>query len=111
VEHSVVDFIQFRLLRCAYHVAAFHRTNELVLLLRQAFGLSVAEQLVELLLTGITSAVYACCFAKPVNGSLDACGGCNLLNGSLAFFRVLKIERAEILVSSARVRMLISVLW
>ena len=81
MEHSVVDFIQFRLLRCAYYVAAFHRANELVLLFGQAFGLAVAEQLVELLLAGIASAVNACCFAEPVNGCLDACGGCDLLNG------------------------------
>lgn len=81
MEDSVVDFIQFRLLRCAYHVATFHRANELILFFGQAFRLAVAEQLVELLLTGIASAVYACCFAEPVNGCLDACGSCNLLNG------------------------------
>ena len=81
VEYSVVNLIQFGLLERSYHVAAFHLTNELVFGLGQAFGLAVAEQLVELLLTGIASAVNACCFAKPIYRSLDACGSCDLLNG------------------------------
>lgn len=81
VEYSVVDFIQFGLLKRSYHVAAFHLTNELVFYLGQAFGLAIAEYLVELLLAGFASAVNACCFAEPIDRSLDACGGCDLLNG------------------------------
>ena len=79
VEYSVVDFIQFNLLKRSYHVTAFHLTDVFVLGLGQALGLAVTEDLVELLLTSITSAVNACCFAEPVNGSLDACGGGDFL--------------------------------
>jgi hypothetical protein len=80
-EDSVVDFIQLRLLKRSYHVAAFHLANVLVLGLSQALRLSVAKDFIQLLLACIATAVYACGFAKPVNRSLDACGGCDLLYG------------------------------
>jgi hypothetical protein len=81
VEYSVVDFIQFGLLKGGYHVTAFHLANELVLGLGQAFGLTVTPNLVQLLLAGITSAVNACGFAEPINRCFDACGGSDGLNG------------------------------
>ena len=81
VEYSVVDFIQFGLLKGGHHVTAFHLANELVLGLGQAFGLAVTPNLVELLLAGIASAVNACGFAEPVNCCFDACGGGDGLNG------------------------------
>lgn len=81
VKHSIVDFIQFGLLEGGHHIAALHLANELVFGLGQAFGLLVAENLIQLLLSGIASAVNACCFAEPIDRSLDACGGCDLLNG------------------------------
>ena len=79
VEYSVVDFIQFNLLKRSYHVTAFHLTYVFVLGLGQALGLAVTEDFVELLLACIASAVNACCFAKPIYGSLDACGGGDFL--------------------------------
>ena len=79
VEYSVVDFIQFGLLKRSYHVTAFHFTDVFVLGLGQALRLTVAEDFVELLFASIASAVNACCFAEPVNGSLDACGGGDFL--------------------------------
>lgn len=81
MEYSVVDFIQLSLLKRSHDIASFHLADKLVLILSQAFWLAVAEQLVELLLAGIASTIHACCFAEPVNGCLDACGGCDLLNG------------------------------
>jgi hypothetical protein len=81
VEYSVVDFIQLRLLKCSYYVAAFHLANVLVLGLGQALRLAVSEDFVQLLLASIATAVNACRFAKPINRSLDACGGCDLLYG------------------------------
>jgi hypothetical protein len=81
VEHSVVDFIQFGLLKRSYHIATFHLTDVFVLNLGQALGLTVSEDFIELLPSGIASAVNACCFAEPVYGSLDACGGGDSLNG------------------------------
>jgi len=80
-EDSVVDFIQFGLLKRSHHVAAFHLANELVLRLGQALRLSVAEDFVQLLLASITSAVDTCGLAEPIHRSLDACGGCDLLYG------------------------------
>jgi hypothetical protein len=80
-EYSVVDFIQFRLLKCSHYVAAFHLANVLVLRLGQALGLAVSEDFVELLLASIATAVNACRFAEPIHRSLDACGGCDLLYG------------------------------
>ena len=81
IEDSVVDFIYLGLLKGGNHIPTFHLPNEFVLGLGEAFGLAVTPNLVQLLLAGITSAVNACGFAKPVNGSLDACGGGDGLNG------------------------------
>jgi hypothetical protein len=80
-EYSVVDFIQLRLLKRSYYVAAFHLANVLVLGLGQALRLAVAKDFIQLLLASIATAVNACRFAKPINRSLDACGGCDLLYG------------------------------
>jgi hypothetical protein len=80
-EYSVVDFIQFSLLKCSYYVATFHLSNVLVLGLSQALRLSVAKDFIQLLLASIATAVNACRFAKPIHRSLDACGGCDLLYG------------------------------
>jgi hypothetical protein len=80
-EYSVVDFIQFSLLKCSYYIAAFHLSNVLVLGLCQALRLAISEDFVQLLLASIATAVNACRFAKPINRSLDACGGCDLLYG------------------------------
>jgi len=49
--------------------------------LGQALGLAVAKDFIQLLLASIAAAVYACRFAEPINRSLDACGGCDLLYG------------------------------
>jgi hypothetical protein len=81
VEYSVVDFIQFNLLKRSHHITAFHLTDVFVFGLGQALRLAVTENLVELLLAGIASAVNACRFAEPIYGSLDACGGGDCLNG------------------------------
>jgi hypothetical protein len=81
VKYSVVDFIQFSLLKRSYHVSAFHLANVLVLGLGQALRLAIAKDFIQLLLASIATAVNACCFAKPINRSLDACGGCDLLYG------------------------------
>jgi hypothetical protein len=80
-EYSVVDFIQFGLLKRSYHVSAFHLSNVLVLGLGQALRLTVSEDFVQLLLASIATAVNACSFAEPIHRSLDACGGCDLLYG------------------------------
>jgi hypothetical protein len=81
VEYSVVDFIQLCLLKRSYYVAAFHLANVLVLGLGQTLRLSVPKDFIQLLLASIATAVNACRFAKPINRSLDACGGCDLLYG------------------------------
>jgi hypothetical protein len=81
VKYSVVDFIQLCLLNSGYYVAAFHLSNVLVLGLGQALRFAVAEDFVQLLLASIATAVNACRFAEPIHRSLDACGGCDLLNG------------------------------
>jgi hypothetical protein len=78
-EYSVVDFIQFSLLKRSYHVSAFHLANVLVLGLSQALRLSVSKDFIQLLLASIATAVNACRFAEPIHRSLDACGGCDLL--------------------------------
>jgi hypothetical protein len=78
-EDSVVDFIQLRLLKRSYYVAAFHLSNVLVLGLGQALRLAVSEDFVQLLLTSIATAVNSCRFAEPIYRSLDTCGGCDLL--------------------------------
>jgi hypothetical protein len=80
-EYSVVYFIQFGLLKGSYYVATFHLANVLVLGLGQALRLSVSKDFVQLLLASIATAVNACRFAKPINRSLDACSGCDLLYG------------------------------
>ena len=81
VEYSVVDFIEFNLLKRSYYVAAFHLANVLVLGLGQALRLAVTKDFVQLLLASIATAVNACRFAEPIHRSLDACGGCDLLYG------------------------------
>ncbi len=79
MKDTVVYFVDLILLCSRDHVLAFDSSNELILGLCQALRLLVSEQLIELLLAGFAAAVNACCFAEPVNGSLDACGGGDFL--------------------------------
>ena len=81
MKHSIVDFIQFGLLKCRHHIAALHLANELVFGLRQAFGLLVAENLIQLLLSGIAAAINSCLLAEPIYRSFDSGGGGDCLDG------------------------------
>jgi hypothetical protein len=80
-EDSVVDFVDVRLLRCRNYIPTFQHSNDIVLLFGQALRLAVPKDFIQLLLASIATAVNACCFAEPINGCLDACGGCDLLYG------------------------------
>lgn len=81
MKHSIVDFIQFGLLEGGHHIAALHLANELVFGLGQAFGLLVAEYLIQLLLSGIASAVDSRLLAEPIYRSFDSGGGGDGLDG------------------------------
>jgi hypothetical protein len=80
-EDSVVDFVDVRLLRCRNYIPTFEHSNKVILRLGQALRLAVSEDFVQLLLASIATAVNACRFAEPIHRSLNACGGCDLLNG------------------------------
>jgi hypothetical protein len=80
-EDSVVNFVDVRLLRCRNYIATFQHSNNIVLFFGQALRLAVAKDFIQLLLASIAAAVNACGFAEPINRSLDACGGCDLLYG------------------------------
>jgi hypothetical protein len=81
VKHSVVDFIEFGLLKRSHNIAILHRANEFVFGLRQAFGLAPTPNLIETLLASIASAVDTCGLTEPINRCLDTCGGSDLLYG------------------------------
>jgi hypothetical protein len=79
VKYSVVDFIQFSLLKRSHDIAILHRANEFVFGLSQALRLAPTPNLIETFLASIASTVDTCGLAKPINRCLDARGGSDLL--------------------------------